>query len=62
MAENSGHEQPMPLGVAQSDEGQKKKKKIRKGESRSQTNKSSCGSAQWPGRKSGGRGVISRPP
>lgn len=27
MAENSGHEQPMPLGVAQSDEGPKKKKK-----------------------------------
>lgn len=36
MAENSGHEQPMPLGVAQSDEGPKKKKKKRKGESRSQ--------------------------
>lgn len=29
MAENSGHEQPMPLGVAQSDEGPKKKKKGR---------------------------------
>lgn len=61
MAENSGHEQPMPLGVAQSDEGQKKKKKKERRE-QVPKEKSSCGSAQWPGRKSGGRGVISRPP
>lgn len=61
MAENSGHEQPMPLGVAQSDEGQKKKKK-KEGREQVPNEQIQLRKCQWPGRKSGGRGVISRPP
>lgn len=54
MAENSGHEQPMPLGVAQSDEGPKKKKKGRARAGPKRTNPAAEVPSGLEGRAGGG--------